>query len=368
MLKLGRWLLLSGSVLAICQTACLFSHRDQPSGADPAPYVVNRSGQPITSSFADPRYDGSLPREIQKVTMPEYRIEAPDILRVELLRVSPTPQYKVDGGDILFVSISYKGQTEPFAVEALVTPDGVVNLPITYGGSVRIAGLSTEQIQDAIAKSAEAKDVKEPKVQVNILQSRALTALRGEYLLSQDGKINLGGYGRVRVVGQTMEEAKQAIETHLSQFLSNPIVSVDIAAYNSKVYYVIFDGGGRGQQIFRLPITGNETVLDAIANVQGLPQVSSKYHMWVARPAPATVDEEMILPVDWVGVSSGALTRTNYQILPGDRLYVRANPLVTLDNYLSFITTPAERVFGSLLLSQTSIQALQSRGQFATVR
>jgi polysaccharide export outer membrane protein len=362
---LGRWIFLSGSILALLQTGCVSRH--QPLGAEPAPYLVNRNGQPVTNYFADPRYDGSLPREIQKVTMPEYRVEIPDILRVELLRVSPTPQYKVDGGDILFVSISYKNQPDPFAVEALVTPDGVINLPITYGGSVRVAGLTTEQIEQAIVKAAEAKDVKEPKVQVNILQSRALTALRGEYIISQDGKINLGVYGRVRVVGLTLEETKQTIETHLSQFLNNPIVSVDVAAYNSKVYYVIFDGGGRGQQIYRLPITGNETVLDAIANVQGLPQVSSKYHMWVARPAPASVDEEMILPVDWVGISSGALTKTNYQLLPGDRLYVRANPLVTLDNYLSFITTPAERVFGSILVAQTSIQAVQNRGQFATI-
>ena len=53
-------------------------------------------------------------------------------------------------------------------------------------------------------------------------------------------------------------------------------MSVDVLAYNSKVYYVIMDGGGYGQQIVRLPCTGNETVLDAIAQVNGLPQVASK--------------------------------------------------------------------------------------------
>ena len=38
---------------------------------------------------------------------------------------------------------------------------------------------------------------------------------------------------------------------------------MDVQGFNSKLYYVILDGGGAGQQVVRLPVTGNETVLDA---------------------------------------------------------------------------------------------------------
>jgi hypothetical protein len=31
---------------------------------------------------------------------------------------------------------------------------------------------------------------------------------------------------------------------------------------------------------------------------------------------------EQILPVDWNGITRAGNTRTNYQLLPGDRLYV----------------------------------------------
>ena len=45
---------------------------------------------------------------------------------------------------------------------------------------------------------------------------------------------------------------------------------------NSKVYYIITDGAGSGEQVFRFPVTGSETVLDAISQIGGLPPVSSK--------------------------------------------------------------------------------------------
>src|SRR5437764_5776206 len=39
---------------------------------------------------------------------------------------------------------------------------------------------------------------------------------------------------------------------------------------------LIFDGGGVGQTVIRLPVTGNETVLDAIAQLYGLSAVSNQ--------------------------------------------------------------------------------------------
>ena len=70
-------------------------------------------------------------------------------------------------------------------------------------------------------------------------------------------------------------------------------------------------------------MTGNDTVLDAVSQINGLSQVSSK-KMWIARPAPHHSDSQ-ILPIDWDGISQGAQTATNYQLLPGDRLYVVTN-------------------------------------------
>ncbi len=57
-----------------------------------------------------------------------------------------------------------------------------------------------------------------------------------------------------------------------------------------------------------------------------------------------------ILPVDWKAITMAGSTATNYQIFPGDRVYVSADCLITFDNYLSKVLAPVERVLGVTLL------------------
>ena len=71
-----------------------------------------------------------------------------------------------------------------------------------------------------------------------------------------DGTVGLGIYGQVHVAGMTLVEIRQAVESHLSQYLAEPIVSVDVVAYNSKVYYIVMDGGGYGEQMVRVAVHG----------------------------------------------------------------------------------------------------------------
>jgi polysaccharide export outer membrane protein len=135
-------------------------------------------------------------------------------------------------------------------------------------------------------------------------------------------------------------------------------VSVDVQGYNSKLFYVILDGGGAGQQVVRLPITGNETVLDAIAQVQGLSSVSSTDNIWVARPAPAGGPHQ-VLPVNWRAVSALGDTGTNYQLMPGDRVYVAAQHLVAADTFLARVLSPIERLLGVTLLGSYTYRELR---------
>jgi protein involved in polysaccharide export with SLBB domain len=182
--------------------------------------------------------------------------------------------------------------------------------------------------------------------------------ISGEHLVRPDGRISLGVYGSVYVAGMTLDEVKQATEAHLSKYIYRPEVYADVLAYNSKVYYVITDGGGFGEQVERLPYTGNETVLDAISQIDGLSQVSSK-KIWVARPGPADMDCAQTMPVDWCAVTRDAATATNYQILPGDRIYIKADDLIAFDNVVMKVVTPFERIFGFILLGNGTVRQLQ---------
>jgi protein involved in polysaccharide export with SLBB domain len=222
-----------------------------------------------------------------------------------------------------------------------------VNLGTPYG-AVRVAGLTVEQAQMAIASHLQMY-LRTPDVSVALVELGASQQLGGEYIVAPDGTITLGSYGPVSIVGQTITQATRTVEHHLSRFLESPVVSLEVFAYNSKAYYVVVEGAGFGDSVYRMPVTGNETVLDAISQINGLQRVSSK-KMWVARPSYDS-HAVQVLPVDWCAITQAADTSTNYQLLPGDRLFVAEDGLISLDTKLAKVLAPVERIMGVSLLT-----------------
>jgi polysaccharide export outer membrane protein len=194
---------------------------------------------------------------------------------------------------------------------------------------------------------------------IEALNSLPEQEIAGEHLVRPDGSVGLGLYGNVHVAGLTLDQARTAIEQHLTPRIRDARVSLDVVAFNSKVYYVITDGGGYGEQVVRLPVTGSETVLDAISQISGLPSVASKRHIWIARPSPNGISPTQTLPIDWIGITTRGEVETNYQLLPGDRIYVQADRLVTIDSFVTKVISPFERVFGFTLLGNATVRAAQ---------
>jgi polysaccharide biosynthesis/export protein len=135
-----------------------------------------------------------------------------------------------------------------------------------------------------------------------------------------------------------------------------------VIAYNSKVFYVITEGAGLGDNIRRVPITGNETVLDALSAVNGLSQLSST-HIWIARPAPGGFGCEQILPVDYEAIARGGVATTNYQIMPGDRVFISEDNVTAFNNFLTKVTMPIERLLGTTSLGASATRSVQTLGR-----
>jgi len=299
-----------------------------------------------------------LPRELDKTTHAEYVIEPPDELLLDAIRVVPLPPYRINALDLLNIQSTRSLPEEPIGGAYQVEPEGIVKLGPSYG-AVHVADLTPDEAARAI-ETALRRLIRDPAtVTVSLAQSRALQQIRGPHLVKADGTVGLGLYGSVRVAGMTLPEARASIEAHLSRYLLKPEVSVDVAGFNSKVYYVLTDGGGLGEQVVRLPATGNETVLDAVAQIGGLSGVSSKKRIWVSRPSPAGSCTPQVLPVDWCAVTRDAMAATNYQLLPGDRVYIMADPLVTADTVLGRVIAPIERILGFVLLGNSTVRAVK---------
>jgi polysaccharide export outer membrane protein len=296
-----------------------------------------------------------LPHELDKVSLPAYVLEPPDILILDAIRTVPLPPYRIQTLDTLLIRAVEPLATEPLEGVFVVDPDGSVNLGASYG-VVQVVGLTKEEAQ-AVVRKQLVTVLKNPDVTVSVAQSRAQQQIRGEHLIYPDGTVNLGLYGSAHVAGLTIPEAKIAIEEQLSKYLEKPEVAVSVQGFNSKLIYIITDGAGYGEQVVRLPSTGNDTVLDAISQINGLAPQASRCRIWVARPAPDNACDAQILPVDYKAISQCGRTATNYQLLPGDRLYIKADTLVTVNNWLNKVLSPVERLFGVTLLGESTIRS-----------
>jgi len=309
-------------------------------------HVVSPYGQ--TVSLPSPQdVPDNLPRELCKGILPTYTIEPPDILMIDAIHVVPRPPYHLRTFDVLRIRVPGALSDAPIDGAFPVELGGMINLGTPYG-TLKVAGLTVEEAEKAIDKHLRGY-LKEPNVSATLLDIAAKQQIAGEHLVGPDGTVTLGTYGSVSLVGLTIAQAKRAIEAYLSQFLEDPEVSVDVFAYNSRVYYVVTQGAGLGDGVSRFPVTGNETVLDAISQINGLEQVSSK-RIWIARPGRNNQGSDQILPVDWNAITQYGEVGTNYQILPGDRVFVAEDKLIALDTNLAKLTAPLERIMGFTLL------------------
>jgi polysaccharide biosynthesis/export protein len=332
---------------------------------------------------------GDVPNEWQMEAEPEYRIAPPDILVIDALALIPRPPYKIAPLDGLVIRLTVvnplEGQNQnellprqPIDGVYRVEADGNLNLGFNYG-SVQIGHMTIPEAQTAIVQFLKQRFKGEFLITVALWESRAMQQIRGEHLVRQDGKVTLGLYGAVQVAGLTVEEAKAAIQAYLSKFLLDPEISIDVAGYNSKVYYVIIDLDGAGEQVYRLPVTGSQTVLDAIGEIRGLPGGTDRKRIVLARRSPpelTTGDNNrqhiicghhgdpcadgcyQVYPVDWEAITRCGATATNYQIYPGDRIYVAVDRWIALDYYLAKVISPIERVFGVVLLGASTVQTV----------
>ena len=316
----------------------------------------------IHTAWFDPKPAGTpiirdVPKETAKSSLPFYFLEPPDIINVEAIHLAPKAPYKLRIFDIVIVDVMGTPVDDPISGPLSIEPGGDVQLGSAYG-TVRIEGLSVEEAQEAIQRhllgSADSPGrLVNATVSIKLARMGDMQQIAGNHTIGPDGHVTLGSYGRVYVNGLTVDECRDAIEFHLSKHLEHPQVAVDIFSYNSKAYYVIFQSSALGERVLKFPFTGNENVLDAISNTDGL-QANSSKRIWVARPV-GNSNKPVLLPVDWVDITAFGKPDTNYQLLPGDRVFVEESRFTSLDGTLARVFAPFERIMGFSLLGASTV-------------
>lgn len=225
-----------------------------------AALVVGMAATGVGVVARQPAKDGSEPpsRELAMKTLPEYVVEAPDLLRIEVNETLPDA---------------------PITGEHLVRPDGTISLG--YYGSVYVSGLTLAEIKEKLIRH---------------LRKHLSDEQLGLLVADRDRR---GQFKRVSAADSVR-------------------ILVEVTAYNSKAYYVVGDVRTPG----RLPVTGNETVLDGITYAGGLLPTASMSNIRLVRLAPPGARGQQSLTIDYRAIVYDGDARTNYQLLPGDRLIV----------------------------------------------
>ncbi len=137
-----------------------------------------------------------------------------------------------------------------------------------------------------------------------------------------DGTIDLGGYGRVIVAGLTLEDAERLVEQRIID-AGGDTTQINVRLVEpQQVYYVLGEVNSPGS----FPLVGSETVLDGILAAGGLTDRASPCDLILVRPTPPP-SCRVTLPICYRAITQLGDTTTNYQLQPGDRIFVATRTL-----------------------------------------
>ena len=135
-----------------------------------------------------------------------------------------------------------------------------------------------------------------------------------------DGTIDLGVYGRPVVAGKLLPQIEAEIQAlvNAKEKPEKPIViTARLIGRVSKVFYVLGEVNAPGA----FPISGRETVLDGIIAAGGVTSKGAEQNIILSRPTPPD-GCRTVYPVCYTDIVQLGDTTTNYQLQPGDRVYV----------------------------------------------
>ena len=144
--------------------------------------------------------------------------------------------------------------------------------------------------------------------------------LPGDQPILPDGTINLGRYGRLIVAGKTVDQIEPEVKSQVEAITKDAgPITVRIVSRQSKVFYVLGEVNAPGAY----PLSGRETVLDALMAGGGVNTRASLRGITLSRPTPPE-GCRIVLPICYNEIVQLGDTSTNYQIANGDRIFVPA--------------------------------------------
>ena len=92
----------------------------------------------------------------------------------------------------------------------------------------------------------------------------------------------------------------------------------------------------------------------------GLIPTTAPQNIRLVRPAPPGSCCEQVLPVNLAAIVVGGDPTTNYQLMPGDRLFVYRDPIVRGTIFLNRLAAPFNTVLNTILIYSFTARSVKS--------
>ena len=245
---------------------------------------------------------------------PGRAIQAPSELGKQ-----PLDMYMIEIGDTLFVEANNFDATIRLPGDQVVKPDGTIS--IGEFGSFDAVHKTIEQCRAEIQAIIEINTRNDLEQEFRDEQQQSEQDKR----LLDDGSperptLELDGNDAAdaqRSATRREQEKRNNLERKIASRIKQNQISVRLVNWDSKRIYVLGEVNSPGYFSY----TGNQTVLDAIVEAGGLTGKANHHQIIVSRPTPCG-SCRIVMKVCYDQVVQLGDTSTNYQLLPGDRVFV----------------------------------------------
>ena len=294
------------------------------------------------------------------VSLPAYQVEPPDILMIEMLKMVPLPPYRIDIYDVLQIRVMGTLPDQPIDGFFLVEGEGIVTLGPAYG-RVRVAGMTVEQASEAITD----------KLKEMLEQAGGLGAV---------GPNRRHRAGHRRVPGRPRRHDQPAAIRHAARGRQDghrdsagleqaPGAVLRFAGRVGRGAAIQQQGvlrdhgrGGHGRQ--HPPRADHRQRHGDGRLKRGQRFVAGVQREGLGGAAGAgRFGCEQILPVDYEAITQGGSAATNYQIMPGDRVFMAGDNMIAANSWLTKMTAPIERLFGIASLGTSTARSWETLGR-----
>lgn len=137
------------------------------------------------------------------------------------------------------------------------------------------------------------------------------------YIVRPDGHLSMPLIGDVDVNGKTVSQVTQEITERLSEYIVNPMVTINIIKLGTTRVYVL--GDVKRQGMYELEKSHN--LLDALGKAEGFTETSAKKKVFVIRRG----EQEPFMKVNINSLLTKGDTSKNVTLREGDCVYLTSN-------------------------------------------